>query len=394
MSNSPEIDRLSGGVVTFLDVLGWKGVYDRKRNAIVSLTKLIDGVKLRADASRRGRILNNVDVKSISDTIAIFTYCSESEVVAAIEVHGELCQWLIPASIDAELPVRGATSFGDFELGENIFVGKAIDEAASWHEQGDWIGVNLSPSAEFAFLSAGKSKAWIPYSVPIKGSMKWKPHCVNWVADWTLPKIKMEGVRSAFQSMGPILPEIAPKFINTLTFIENVTSKQKFAEENIVVLVEGRIDAEIVNGITSVLALKRPIFIELANGKNSLRVNLKEYAQTFNASAGIIVLADSDTSDANQIETLKAQFQKIIDGSVRPDTRVIFAVPEISAWLGKTDFNRDRRRDFNKLFEELHYLQTNLDRRAKELPALKEFIDALQFFDSKSGDTGTKEVKS
>src|SRR5438105_2551204 len=114
MTEITKSERVTSGVVTFLDVLGWKGVYDRKPDAIASLTRLIEGLRLRGKENQRGRILNEVLVKSISDTIAMFTFCSEVEMSATIEIHGELCQWLIPESIDAEIPVRGATAFGEF----------------------------------------------------------------------------------------------------------------------------------------------------------------------------------------------------------------------------------------------------------------------------------------
>ena len=223
MTKKPNRAVRQAGVVTFLDVLGWKGVYDRKDNAVASLRLLVKGVTDRAE-KMRGRINSEVIVRSISDTIAIFTFCEDDKVTKTIEIHGELCQWLIPESILSGLPMRGATSYGDFEISESIFVGRAVDEAASWHEQGNWIGVNLSPSAEFVFSKTGTS-AWVPYAAPLKVSMKWQPHCVNWITN-SLGIEEWEGkVRSKFLSMGPILPEIAPKFINTLEFMKEMTKK-------------------------------------------------------------------------------------------------------------------------------------------------------------------------
>jgi hypothetical protein len=215
-------ERPRSGVVTFLDVLGWKGVYDRKQDAIPSLTRLIEGVRTRAEENRRGRIIEKIQVKSISDTIAIFTFCSESETTAAIEVHGELCQWLIPESIDAEIPVRGATAFGDFEIRDSIFVGKAIDEAASWHEESDWIGVHLTPSAEYVFQPKVSSSAWIRFSPPHKTKLTWKPCCVNWTKDWADRTRKVEEIKAKFRRLGPITPGIAGKFMNTLAFIDTM----------------------------------------------------------------------------------------------------------------------------------------------------------------------------
>jgi len=214
------------GVVTFLDVLGWKGVYDRQANAVDTLRRLVDGVRRHAK-QMRGRINSDIDIQSISDTIAIFTACSKNEISAAIEIHGELCQRLIPASIRAALPMRGATAYGNFEISQNIFVGKAVDEAASWHEQGNWIGVNLTPSAEFVFSRNNIKSAWISYAAPIKVSVKWEPHCVNWITNWADSDSETEIIKEIFLGMGPIVPEIAPKFINTLAFIEKISRSDK-----------------------------------------------------------------------------------------------------------------------------------------------------------------------
>lgn len=212
------------GIVTFLDVLGWKGVYDRQTDAIGSLKRLVDGVRRNAK-QKRGRNHGEIEVQSISDTIAIFTGCKENEISMAIESHGELCQRLIPESIVVGLPMRGATSYGNFEISDNIFVGKAVDEAASWHEQGNWIGVNLTPSAEFVFLKSKTRSAWVRYPAPIKTSMKWDPHCVNWLKDWIDYESEKRSVRERFLGMGPIVPEVAPKFINTLAFIDKMTEE-------------------------------------------------------------------------------------------------------------------------------------------------------------------------
>lgn len=151
----------------------------------------------------------------------------------------------------------------------------------------------------------------------------------------------------------------------------------------ITVIVEGQTDAEVVKVIASKLALSRPLSLVVAQGKRPLLGNLKIYAQAFKGSAGIIVLADADTSESDEIETQRAQFKQIIADSDRPDSRVVFAVPEIEAWLGQTEFRRDRVRGFNRIWEELSRLQGDLEERSEAIPSLKEFIEALKEFDSR-----------
>lgn len=217
-------DILKSGVVTFLDILGWKGVYSRKTDAIRSLTLLIEGAKKEALKRSRGRSTESVEIKSISDTIAIFTFASDKEISDVIDVHGEVCHWLLQKAIEAELPLRGAIACGEFQISDNIFVGKAIDEAAAWHEQSDWIGVHLTPSAEFIFIPSPKSQQWLVYQPPFKNRLQWKTHCVNWTSKWEDRATEIESVKSKFLRLGPIIPEIAGKFTNTLGFADEANS--------------------------------------------------------------------------------------------------------------------------------------------------------------------------
>lgn len=209
---------MPSGVVTFLDVLGWKGVYSRNRNALSSLTRLIDGARLQAE-KHRGLVNGNTEVKSISDTIAILTSCPDEESSMAIGIHGHLCQWLIPESIQAELPMRGAISYGEFESQDNVFVGKAVDEAAAWYEQSDWIGVHLTPSADYVFSPTSQTGRWLLYRPPTKIRMDWDTHCVDWTAEWVDRHLGPANIKKKLGCLGPIVPEIACKFANTLNFI-------------------------------------------------------------------------------------------------------------------------------------------------------------------------------
>ncbi|MCK4606818.1 MAG: hypothetical protein KAU35_05935 [candidate division Zixibacteria bacterium] len=217
---------LLDGVVTFLDVLGWKGVYNRISNATVQLSVLVDGLRNEGE-KQRGKVQGEVQVRSISDTIAIFTKCDIEEASIAINIHGELANWAILNSIQAEIPVRGAISFGEFAIQDNIFIGKAVDEAAAWHEHADWIGVHLTPSAEFIFQNDKTSKTWVTYTPPNKRRLTWKPHCVNWTANWSNRTEEIIKLKEKFLRLGPIVPDIAFKLTNTLSFIDATNTQPR-----------------------------------------------------------------------------------------------------------------------------------------------------------------------
>ena len=144
-SNPPE--DMTRGAITFLDVVGWVGIYKRQKNAILDLLDLIGDLQLSANklTSRaistmppynyqRGLKIETL-VKSISDTIVFLTPL-EAEI--SLRIHGELSKQAISFSLQRGIPIRGATSFGDYNYKENIMIGPAVDEAAAWHEYIEW----------------------------------------------------------------------------------------------------------------------------------------------------------------------------------------------------------------------------------------------------------------
>jgi hypothetical protein len=50
-------------------------------------------------------------------------------------------------------------------------------------------------------------------------------HCVCWSKDWIDDENKIDGIKNKFCRLGPIVPEIAGKFDNTLKFIRDVKQK-------------------------------------------------------------------------------------------------------------------------------------------------------------------------
>ena len=107
-------------------------------------------------------------------------------------------------------------------------MGKAIDEAASWYEQSEWIGVNMTPSADFVYNRSGNSKVWQNHSVELKRRSGWEPFCVDWSSEILDNEDKpIEWLKKQFLKMGPISIDVAHKYTNTIKFI-----KQQINESN------------------------------------------------------------------------------------------------------------------------------------------------------------------
>ncbi|MGG3280154.1 hypothetical protein [Paenibacillus solani] len=75
---------MQDGVITLVDVLGWKGIWKRNSNALFELSNLINLVderaseitsedKFKQEKAKRFKKIKP-EIRSISDTIAIITY--------------------------------------------------------------------------------------------------------------------------------------------------------------------------------------------------------------------------------------------------------------------------------------------------------------------------------
>jgi hypothetical protein len=220
------------GAVTFLDVLGWKGIWTRQDDAIDKLKALIaaargsiaTAIELGAQHidDLRGFDERAVRVESISDTIVLSTPGAAN---AMLWLHGAICQVAICASIDSDIPVRGATCYGEYETDDRIMVGPAIDEAASWHESTDWIGVVQTPTAYMSYSDVvGLPRVWASDTAPLKAG-RLETYCVDWSRHWreTLGRGEVE-LKVAFTRMRPLDTSIAAKYLNALSFYQKQTS--------------------------------------------------------------------------------------------------------------------------------------------------------------------------
>lgn len=219
------------GVITYLDILGWKGISLRDDNPLPRFNRIINVIKERI----RGLGTDSQDrVIGLSDTVAVFTPLDadrlradrQAEIHRVIEGHGAACGIAVWLSIEQQIPLRGATSVGDYQIDQdgNTFVGRGVDEVASWYEQGDWIGVHLTPSALFS-VDLTRLRYWKPYIPPLKAKLNGETGCVDWTELWFEGKTREEGMRmlhDAFIKLGPIFPEFAGKFINTLAFVRKM----------------------------------------------------------------------------------------------------------------------------------------------------------------------------
>lgn len=224
------VNEFEKGIVTFLDVLGWKGLWQSNKEAVSQLKLLVRKTKKQANEiiseyNKRENAKNvlhkdiKIKVVSISDTIVFLT---GTESIEAIQFHAQLCAWIIEYALSKGFPLRGAISYGEFSESMNIMLGPAIDEAAAWHESTDWIGVILTPSAQMYIRDNGNIDYITDYEhIPFKKGIKTLHKCIDWDFE------NKEILYDIFLDKGPHMPEVAPKYLNTLEFLNRDKDENK-----------------------------------------------------------------------------------------------------------------------------------------------------------------------
>lgn len=199
------------GAVTILDVLGWKGIWQRKPDAMLVLKGIRDLIgDIQEPASK-------TSIWGFSDTIVLATH---GEPKAVLPVHVKNADLLLSFCLDEKLPIRGAIGYGQFSSMDNMLIGPAVDEVASWYEAVEWIGAILTPSASFNYRGEDYPEdSVLEYSVPIKKEGRYTMKCVNWFGAVTDEE---ELLRMLHATASIVTPDVAPKYLNTVEFFRHI----------------------------------------------------------------------------------------------------------------------------------------------------------------------------
>ena len=243
---------MEDGIITLLDILGWKGAWQKQdaQNPMASLQSLLEIGRQICEAATRLAIRQDTlpecgkfEVISISDTIAIVSQpaITVEQIRGQLEDHVLISKMLIKYSILHSIPLRGAISAGKFSKNGNTFIGPAVDEVAAWHEVGEWIGVMATPSillrADEIAKDESSRELMVPFKVPTKGGL-FETVCVDWPRTWLTTQKEASSFAKIFEQletsprseadllgyflkMGPLTPDIYPKYSNTLSFFRH-----------------------------------------------------------------------------------------------------------------------------------------------------------------------------
>jgi len=131
------------GYLTFADILGWKGIWKKQNsdNEKVDTLNTLLFIKHKLEEEFKDK-KESCKINLISDTYVIYT--------KEQELSNKLSKRLIELCLVNDLLIRGATSYGKFYNNDMVYIGQTVDEAASWHEMGEEIGVFYTASAKLS----------------------------------------------------------------------------------------------------------------------------------------------------------------------------------------------------------------------------------------------------
>ena len=229
--------RMQEGVVAFLDALGVKGIWTRANPVEVIdsweyVLKIFDQCIEKAQ-DEAGPLYKDVYIRAFSDTVIVIL--KGKDPARLIPAMAELISPPFFAGLLKGIYFRGVISIGKFYQSQTLVIGPAIDEAAEWYTQPDWIGVSTAPSASFGIERLVEdgydiSKWFVKYSIPIKNGIEENGWAVAWpnrdrIGDEVIKQQYGITTRSLILDVfasRPISISAASKYKNTLAFFDFV----------------------------------------------------------------------------------------------------------------------------------------------------------------------------
>ena len=220
--------KASDGYLTFADILGWKGIWKKQNSDNEKVdtlnTLLFIKNKLEEEFKEQRKDENNDDYKInlISDTYVIYS--------KELELSNKLSKRLLELCLINGLLIRGATSYGKFYNNDMVYIGQAVDEAASWHEKGEEVGIFYTSSARLSKnLSDNELEKYLLINDEVNTKIgKIKTYFINWYNDIT--------ERNFYNIMKNevINPEYSLKYFNTENRLNKILhSKKKKGKNNV-----------------------------------------------------------------------------------------------------------------------------------------------------------------
>lgn len=236
----PKKTRMQDGVVVFLDALGVKGIWARAEpEGVISswedvLKRLYGSIEKSPKTGSIGDKPEalNYNIAAFSDTVILTLKCTDDP-AAHVPLVARIVSDAFFFALIKGIYLRGVIAIGKFYQSKTLMIGPAIDEAAEWYTQPEWMGVSTAPSASFGLSrledqKADISKWFVKYDIPSKGGVQKGEWALAWPREASKDPLIAERnlttrglILDAFANR-PISVAAAQKYKNTLAFYDHV----------------------------------------------------------------------------------------------------------------------------------------------------------------------------
>ena len=214
IASKERVHRLKG-YLTFADILGWKGIWQKQNTSNGKIENIKKLLSIKNELEKKFDKKEPYEIKLISDTFVIYTRNAE--------LNEKLSKQLIGLCLEKELLIRGAISYGELYNKDMVYIGQAVDEAASWYEKGEEIGIFYTSSARLQIKEENKKFDLLDEEVYVK-SGKLKTLFINWY--------NKDNQKNFYKIMKKeiIHPEYSLKYFNTENRLEKVLNSKNNKE--------------------------------------------------------------------------------------------------------------------------------------------------------------------
>jgi len=176
----------TNGIVAILDALGAGNYGDKEIELFINARR-----KLLLLLENKALALNinatNLGAFTFNDTILVTLDTGETPKLSDLKVFFRMMRHFFVESLTESVLFRGSVAIGDFYVNKqtSTVMGRAVTEAAEWHNKADWIGMHTTPRTTMLIqhgLKTGKPSEQfvLEYDVPIKEGPSLRSYVPNW----------------------------------------------------------------------------------------------------------------------------------------------------------------------------------------------------------------------
>ena len=223
------------GAIAFLDILGFKGIWQHRPEGdvlemLLAVPELVKKTYKAPPPEKGWPSAGEPEITLLSDTIIITI---ESEHPQTLLLMCTIVSAILHHLLGHNTFARGAIGWGRYTQAGPVFLGPAVDDVAMWYEAANWVGVITTPKTNYMIDRLGNRQfgangqqvdPFIKYDVPLKSGKSIFLNVFNWPGlmqtSYQTGSFR-QTMTEVFSEQDSIDGSVHEKYENTLKFIDH-----------------------------------------------------------------------------------------------------------------------------------------------------------------------------